>query len=60
MIDPPMWLYTYRTKEAAVQVSHYTHTGMFREAYDPHYFDYWLASNERLEDKAANNKLAKA
>jgi hypothetical protein len=36
------------------------HSGMLREAYDLHYSDNRLASNERLEDRAAYNKLAKA
>ena len=33
---------------------------MFRDTYDMYYFDYWLANNERLEDRIVNNKLAKA
>lgn len=41
-------------------MSYYAHSGMLREAYDLYYFDYRLASNERLEDRAAYNKLAKA
>jgi hypothetical protein len=38
---------------------HYSHSEIFREAYDRHYFNYWPTNNERLEDKPANNKLTK-
>jgi hypothetical protein len=40
MLDPPMWLNIYRTKEAKVRVSHYVHSGMFRDTYDLHYSNY--------------------
>jgi hypothetical protein len=40
-------------------VSHYAHKGMFRDIYERHYSSYCLASNKRLEDRAANNKLTK-
>ena len=33
---------------------------IFTEVYDIHYSDYWPSSNERLEDRAANNKLARS
>jgi hypothetical protein len=33
---------------------------MFREIYDLHYSNYVPANNKRLEDRAMNNKLAKA
>jgi hypothetical protein len=32
---------------------------MFTDLYDVEYSDYWPASNERLEDRAANNRLAR-
>lgn len=32
---------------------------MFTNLYDIEYSDYWLANNERLEDRASNNKLAR-
>jgi hypothetical protein len=32
---------------------------MFTDVYDIEYSDYWLAANERLEDHAANNRLAR-
>ena len=32
----------------------------FTNVYEIHYADYWLSSNERLEDRAANNKLARS
>jgi hypothetical protein len=60
MMDPQMWLWICGAKEAEVQVSHYAYKGMFRETYDLHYSNYVPSSNERLEDRAANNKHAKA
>ena len=33
---------------------------MFTDVYDIQYADYWLASNERLEDRAANYRLAQS
>jgi hypothetical protein len=33
---------------------------MYRDTYNRHYSSYLLASNERLEDRLANNKLARA
>jgi hypothetical protein len=41
-------------------VSHYAHSGMFRDTYKWHYSNYWPVSNKRLEDRPANNKLARA
>jgi hypothetical protein len=32
---------------------------MFTDVYDIEYSDYWPAANERLEDRAANNRLAR-
>jgi hypothetical protein len=33
---------------------------MFTDLYEIHYSDYWPSSNERLEDRAANNKLVRS
>jgi hypothetical protein len=38
-------------------VSHYAHNVMYRDTYERHYSCYLLASNKRLEDRPANNKL---
>jgi hypothetical protein len=43
-----------------VQVSHYAHNGMFRDMYDRAYSSYLPSPNKRLEDRPANNKLARA
>jgi hypothetical protein len=59
MIDPPIWLWICGTKDAEVQVSHYAHKRMFANLDDIIYLNYWPASNERLEDQAANNQLAR-
>jgi hypothetical protein len=40
-------------------VSHYAHRRMFRDTYKQYYLNYWLASNKRLKDRPANNKLAR-
>jgi hypothetical protein len=32
---------------------------MFTDVYEIEYSDYWYAANERLEDRAANNSLAR-
>jgi hypothetical protein len=40
MIDPPNWIWICRSKEAEVQVSHYTHKSMFTDLYDIEYSDY--------------------
>jgi hypothetical protein len=59
MTDPPIWLWICGSKEAEVQVSNYAHKSMFIDLYNIEYSDYWLISNERLEDWAANNRLAR-
>ena len=59
MIDLPIWLWICRSKEAEVQVSTYTHMTIFTDLYEIEYSDYWPASNERLEDRTANNRLAR-
>jgi hypothetical protein len=59
MTKPPIWLWICRLKEAEVHVSIYTYKTMFKHLYDIEYSDYWPASNERLEDRAANNRLAR-
>jgi hypothetical protein len=41
-------------------VSHYAHNAMYRDTYERAYSCYLLAMNERLEDRLANNKLARA
>jgi hypothetical protein len=56
----PMWLWICGTKEAEVQEFHYAHSGMFRDTYNRAYSSYLPSPNERLEDRPANNKLAKA
>lgn len=43
-----------------MQVSHYVHSAMYKETYERAYSCYLLAMNERLEDRLANNKLARA
>jgi hypothetical protein len=60
MTKPPIWLWICGLKEAKVQVSTYAHKTMFTDLYDVEYSDYWPASNERLEDQAANNMLARS
>jgi hypothetical protein len=59
MAEPPIWLWICGSKEAEVQVSTYAHKTMFTDLYDVEYLDYWPASNERLDDWAANNMLAR-
>ena len=58
--EPPIWLWICGTKEAEVQISTFAHKSIFTDVYDLHYSDYWPAPNERLEDRAANNKLARS
>jgi hypothetical protein len=60
MTDPPMWLWICWSKEAEVQVSHYAHNAMYRDMYERAYSCYLPAMNKRLEDRPANNKLARA
>jgi hypothetical protein len=55
-----VWFWICGTKEAKVQVSHYAHSGIFRDPYDRAYSSYLPSPNERLEDRPANNKLARA
>jgi hypothetical protein len=59
MTEPPIWLWICGSKEAKIQVSIYAHKTMFMDLYDIEYSDYRPASNERLEDRAANNRLAR-
>jgi hypothetical protein len=59
MTETPIWLWICGSKEAEVQVSTYVHKPMFTDVYDIEYSDYWPAANERLEDRAANNRLAR-
>jgi hypothetical protein len=54
-----VWQWICGTKEAKVQVSHYEHSGMFRDTYDRYHSSYLLSSNKRMDDRLANNKLAK-
>jgi hypothetical protein len=58
MTEPPIWLWICGSKEAEIQVSTFVHKTMFTDVYEIEYADYWPASNERLEDRAANNRLA--
>ena len=58
--EPPVWLWICGSKEAEIQVSTFAHKSIFTDVYDLHYADYWPSSNERLEDRAANNKLARS
>jgi hypothetical protein len=60
MNDPPMWLWICGSKEAEVQVSHYAHNAMYKDTYERAYSYYFPSMNERLEDRLANNKLARA
>ena len=57
--DPPIWLWICGSEEAKVQVSNYAYKSIFMDLYDIEYSDYWPASNERLEDRATNNRLAR-
>ena len=59
MTDPPIWLWICGSKEAEVHVSAYTHRTMFTDLYEIEYSNYWPASNKKLEDRVANNKLAR-
>jgi hypothetical protein len=59
MTETPIWLWICGSKEAEVQVSTYAHKPMFTYVYDIEYSDYWPAANERLEDRAANNRLVR-
>jgi hypothetical protein len=59
MTETPIWLWICGSKEAEVQVSTYAHKPMFTDVYEIEYSDYWYAANERLEDRAANNSLAR-
>ena len=58
--EPPIWFWIYGLKETKIQVSTFAHKSMFTDVYDIQYADYWPASNERLEDHAANNRLAQS
>ena len=58
--EPPIWLWICGSKEAEIQVSTFAHKSIFTDVYEIHYADYWPSSNERLEDRAANNKLARS
>ena len=58
--EPPIWLWICRSKEAEIQVSTFAHKTMFTDVYNIQYADYWPASNERLEDCLANNRLAQS
>jgi hypothetical protein len=40
-------------------VFYYLHKLMFMDLYNIRNSDYWLAKNERLEDRATNNRLAR-
>jgi hypothetical protein len=57
--EPPVWLWICGSKEAEIQISTFAHKSIFTDVYDIHYSDYWPSSNERLEDRPANNKLAR-
>jgi hypothetical protein len=59
MINPPIWLWICGSKEAEVQVSTYAHRTMFTDLYEIEYSDYWPTSNERLKDRAVNDRLAR-
>jgi hypothetical protein len=54
-----VWLWIYETKDTEIQVTHYAHTSLFRDAYERCYSTYLPCSNERLEDRPANNKIAR-
>ena len=56
----PIWLWICRLKEAEIQISTFAHKLMFTDVYDIQYVDYWPVSNERLEDRAANNRLVQS
>ena len=58
--EPLVWLWICGLKEAEIQVSTFAHKSIFTNVYELHYADYWPSSNERLEDCAANNKLARS
>jgi hypothetical protein len=59
MNETPIWLWICGSKEAEVQVSTYVHKPMFIDVYDIEYSNYWPTANERLEDRTANNRLAR-
>ena len=58
--EPPIWLWICGTKEAEIQVSTFAQKSIFKDSYDIHYSDYWPSQNERLEDRAANNRMARS
>ena len=58
--ETPVWLWICGSKEAEIQVSTFAQKSIFTDVYDMHYADYWPSANERLEDRAANNKLARS
>ena len=58
--EPPIWLSICGSKKAEIQASTFAHKSMFTTVYDIQYADYWPASNERLEDHVANNRLAQS
>jgi hypothetical protein len=60
MTEPPIWLWICGSKEVEIQVSTFAHKTMFTDVYEIEYADYWPTSNERLEDCAANNRLAQS
>jgi hypothetical protein len=60
MTEPPIWLWICGSKEAEIQVSTFAHKTMFTDVYEIEYADYWPTSNERLEDRATNNRLAQS
>jgi hypothetical protein len=59
MTEPPIWLWICGSKEGEIQVSTYAHKTMFTDLYDIEYSNYWPASNERLKNCTANNRLAR-
>ena len=58
--EPPVWLRICGSKEAEIQVSIFAQKSIFKDVYDIQYAEYWPSSNERLEDRAANNRLARS
>ena len=58
--EPPIWLWICGSKEAEIQVSTFAHKSIFLDVYDIYYSDYWPAQNKRLEDRGANNRLARS
>ena len=59
LTDPPAWVWICGDKIATTQIVHYAQEKMSTK-YNLVFSDYVPCQNERLEDKAANNKAAKA